>query len=141
MATPSGSINFALVADPLIAPVPPPAKVEIVLGVNAVSGAVPVPSSEIASSKLPLGSLRSTQPCRLPGAVGWNCTSTVHVPEVTFGQLVPPGTSVKSRFGAPSVSTETLPSVTPDGTLMLNVCVPGALKISFAGVAVICDCA
>ncbi|MGH9681387.1 MAG: hypothetical protein ACRD4Y_15680 [Candidatus Acidiferrales bacterium] len=61
----------------------------------------------------------------------------MHAPATTLGQLVPDGTEVKSRFGAPRVKTETLASVVPDGTVMEKTCVaPGALKISKPGVEV-----
>jgi hypothetical protein len=50
--------------------------------------------------------------------------------------VVPDGTDVKSRFGAPRVKTEKLPRVVLPETVMVKVCVaPGALKISKSGFA------
>src|SRR5580700_7797395 len=73
-------------------------------------------------------------PWRRPGTVGWNKTSTVHLPAVRVGQVVPEATEVKSRLGAPRVKTETLPSVVPEATVKVKTCVaPGAAKISPEG--------
>src|SRR5277367_5436527 len=73
-------------------------------------------------------------PWRLPGTVGWNKTSTAHLPAVRVGQVVPEATETKSRLGAPRVKTETLPRVVPEATVSVKTWVaPGAAKISPLG--------
>src|ERR1700689_1471049 len=78
-------------------------------------------------------------PWRLPGTVGWNRTSTVHLPAGRVGQVVPEATETKSRLGAPGVKTETLPRVVPEVTVSVKACVaPGAANISPLGDEVTC---
>src|SRR5277367_6953742 len=131
-----GAPSAALVAGPPSPPVPLPAKVDMTPGPKPASAPFPAASSETLSSVLPLASVSTTAPCRLPGAVGWNWTSILHVPETTVGQVVPVGTAVKSRLGAPLVKTEKLARVVLDGTVIVKTIVPGALKISKLGLAV-----
>src|ERR1700683_46666 len=86
----------------------------------------------VLASRLPKLSVSCTAPIRLPGASGAKVTFTLQVAAVTAPLQVLPVAAVKSRLGAPSVSTLMVPKVVGDPTLY------GTVMLWLHGAGVLC---
>src|SRR5579875_1367886 len=90
-------------------------------GIMTPSGPCPVAVRYSVPSTLLFASRRTTAPLRVPGYFGVNTTLTVQLPEEMPAQVSVPD-SVKSRLGAPMVSTSALLTVPEPERLTVTFC-------------------
>ncbi len=142
--TPEGRYRSACVAGPpsltIVHSPTWPAKMLIDPGTITPSEPCPMPVRYVVPSVLLPAPSSTTAPFRCPGYFGANATVTVQLPELIPAQSSAPD-SVKSRFGAPSVTTSTLATVPAPPRLTVTVCVVGVVVPTAVAANVVRLCA